>query len=204
MENLICKVELNGNVFWAQVNDDFSYSEFACNADIDDDVVAQTAQQIYEAVKKEDSKVTQSAITRYAVGIAADFKDNYLKNCIDADYSKDFVPVLDNDFYRRNDYEYPYGIEDAQVEYDRDEVESEILSLYTNYFYDANDDNCYGFDYQVSEKLEEMGFDKLCEEKGIEVEIDYANVEDTNISYDGNSFLLRTYVILNFYERDDE
>ena len=49
-----------------------------------------------------------------------------------------------------------------------------------------------------------MGFDELCKEKGIEVEIDYANVEDTNISYDGDSFLLRTYVTLNFYERDDE
>ena len=199
MEEIICKVELNGESVWAQVNDDFSYSEFACNADIDDDVVKQTAQQIYDAVKKEDSKDT-----RYAVSIEADFKDNYLKNCIDADYSKDFVPVLDNNFYIRNDYEYPYGIEDAQVEYDRDEVESEILSLYTKYFYDAHDDNCYGFDYQVSEKLEEMGFGKLCEEKGIEVEIDYANVEDTNISYDGNGFLFRTYVILNFYERDNE
>lgn len=31
MEDLICKVKLNGNVFWAQVYDDFSYSEFACN-----------------------------------------------------------------------------------------------------------------------------------------------------------------------------
>lgn len=198
MEDLICKVDFNGNRVWAQVDDDFSYSEFVCNADVDDDVAKQTAQQIYDAVKKEDSKDT-----RYAVRITADFKDNYLKNCIDADYSKDFVPVFSNDFYRRNNYEYPYGIEDAQVEYDKDEVESEILSLYVKYFYDANDDNCYGFDYQVSEKLEEMGFDKLCEEKGIEVEIDYANVEDTNITYDGNSFLLRTYVVLNFYDRDD-
>lgn len=199
MEEVICKVELNGNVFWAQVNDDFSYGEFVCNADIDEDVVKQTAQQIYDAVKKEDRKNR-----RYAVRIAADFKDNYLKNCIDYDYSKDFVPVFGNDFYRRNDYEFPYGIEDAQVEYDKDEVESQILSLYVKYFYDANDDNCYGFDYQVSEKLEEMGFEELCEEKGIEVEINYANVEDTSISYDGDSFLLRTYVILNFYERDDE
>ena len=114
MEDVICKVELNGNVFWAQVDDDFSYGEFACNADVDEDVAKQTAQQIYDAVKKEDSKDT-----RYAVSIAADFKDYYLKNIIDYDYSKDFVPVLYNDFYRRNDYEYPYGIEDAQVEYDK-------------------------------------------------------------------------------------
>ena len=199
MEDVICKVELNGNVFWAQVDDDFSYGEFACNADVDEDVAKQTAQQIYDAVKKEDSKDT-----RYAVSIAADFKDYYLKNIIDYDYSKDFVPVLYNDFYRRNDYEYPYGIEDAQVEYDKYDVTSQIFSLYVKYFYDANADDCYGFDYQVSEKLDEMGFDELCKEKGIEVEIDYANVEDTNISYDGDSFLLRTYVTLNFYERDDE
>ena len=122
MEDLICKVQLTGNAFLAQVNYDFSYSEFAYNTDVNEDVVKQTAQQIYDAVKKEDYKNT-----RYAVRITADFNDNYLKDCIDADYSDDFVPVDDRRFYDRNDYEYPYGIEDAQVEYDKDEIESEIL-----------------------------------------------------------------------------
>lgn len=197
MEDLICKVQLNGNAFWAQINYDFSYSEFAYNTDVNEDVVKQTAQQIYDAVKKEDYKNT-----RYAVRITADFKDNYLKDCIDADYSDDFVPVDDRRFYDRNDYEYPYGIEDAQVEYDKDEIESEILSLYTKYFYDVNDDDCYGFDYQVNEKLYEMGFNKLCREKGVDVEIKYANIENIIVEYDGDSFLFRTYVILNVYESD--
>lgn len=197
MENLICKVQLNGNAFWAQINYDFSYSEFAYNTDVNEDVVKQTAQQIYDAVKNEDYRNT-----KYAVRITADFKDNYLKDCIDADYSDDFVPVDDRRFYDRNDYEYPYGIEDAQVEYDKDEIESEILSLYTKYFYDVNDDDCYGFDYQVNEKLYEIGFNKLCKEKGIEVDIKYANVENIRISYDGESFLFRTFVILNAYESD--
>lgn len=199
MEDLICKVDFNGESVWAQVDDDFSYSEFACNTDVNDDVVKQTAQQIYDAVKKEDDKYT-----RYAIGISAEFKDKYLKNCIDADYSNDFVPVYDRRFYDRNDYDYPYGIEDAQVEYDKDDVASQIFSLYAKYFYDANADDCYRFDDYVSDKLDEIGFNELCKEKGIKVEIDYAHVEDTSISYYGDSFMLRTYVILNFYERDDD
>lgn len=199
MEDLICKVKLNGNSFFAQINYEFGYSEFAYNTDVNEDVVKQTAQQIYDAVKKEDYKNT-----RYAVRITADFKDNYLKDCIDADYSDDFIPVSDNDFYIRNDYDFPYGIEDAQVEYDKDEVESEILSLYAKYFYDVNDDDYYGFDYQVRKKLYEIGFDKLCKEKGIEVEIEYANIKNISVSYDGESFLFRTYVILNAYDRDDD
>lgn len=199
MENLICNVELNGEGVWAQINYDFSYSEFAYNTDVSEDVVKQTAQQIYDAVKNEDYKNT-----RYAVRITADFKDDYLKDCIDADYSEDFVPVDDRRFYDLNDYEYPYGIEDAQVEYDKDEVESYILSLYAKYFYDVDDDGCYGFDDYVNDKLDEMGFNELCKEKGIEVEINYANVENIRISYDEDSFHFKTVVILNVYESDDE
>lgn len=199
MENLICNVELNGEGVWAQINYDFSYSEFAYNTDVSEDVVKQTAQQIYDAVKNEDYKNT-----RYAVRITADFKDDYLKDCIDADYSEDFVPVDDRRFYDLNDYEYPYGIEDAQVEYDKDEVESYILSLYAKYFYDVDDDGCYGFDDYVNDKLDEIGFNELCKEKGIEVEINYANVENIRISYDEDSFHFKTVVILNVYESDDE
>lgn len=199
MEDLICKVKLNGNVFLAQINYEFGYSEFAYNTDVNEDVVKQTAQQIYDAVKEDDYRNA-----KYAVRITADFKDDYLKDCIDADYSDDFIPVDDRRFYERNDYDFPYGIEDAQVEYDKDEVESEILSLYTKYFYDVNDDDCYGFDYQVNKKLYEMGFNKLCKEKGIEVEIKYANIRNTSVEYDGDSFLFRTIVILNVYDRDDE
>ena len=199
MEDLICNVELNGEGVWAQLKGDFSYSEFACNTVVNADVVSQTAQQIYDAVKKEDYKNT-----RYAVRITANFNDIYLKGLIDDDYSTEFMPVMDWKFYERNDYEYPYGIEDEVVEYDKDEVESYILSLYAKYFYDVNDDGYYLFDDYVNDKLDEMGFDELCKEKGIDVEIEYANVEDISISYDGDSFLFRTYVILNFYERDDE
>lgn len=195
MKDLICNVELNGEGVWAQLKCD-AYEMFQGETNVSEDVVKQTAQQIYDAVKKEDNKNT-----RYAVRITADFKDDYLKGLIDADYSEDFVPVLDNDFYKMNDYEYPYGIEDEVVEYDKEEVEYYILSKY-KHFYDC--DNEYLYENWVDKKLEEMGFNELCEEKGIEVEIDYANVEDTNISYDGNGFLFRTYVILNFYERDDE
>lgn len=199
MEDLICNVELNGEGVWAQLKGDFSYSEFACNTVVNADVVSQTAQQIYDAVKNEDYRNT-----KYAVRITANFNDIYLKGLIDDDYSTEFMPVMDWNFYKMNDYEYPYGIEDEVVEYDKDEVESYILSLYEKYFYDVNDDGCYGFDDYVNDKLDEMGFDELCKEKGVEVEIKYTGVKDIRISYDGDSFLFRTFVILNVYDRDDE
>lgn len=191
MEKLICNVELNGEGVWAQLKDD-AYEMSKGETNVSEDVVKQTAQQIYDAVKKEDYKNT-----RYAVRITADFKDDYLKGLIDDDYSTEFMPVMDRKFYERNDYEYPYGIEDAQVEYDKDEIEYYILSEY-KHFYDCN--NEYLYENWVNEKLYEIGFNKLCKEKGIEVEIKYANIENTSVSYDGDSFLFRTYVILNVYE----
>lgn len=199
MEKLICNVELNGEGVWAQLKGDFSYSEFACNTVVNADVVSQTAKQIYDAVKNEDYRNT-----KYAVRITANFNDIYLKGLIDDDYSTEFMPVMDRNFYKMNDYKYPYGIEDEVVEYDEDEVESYILSLYAKYFYDVNDDGCYLFDDYVNDKLDEMGFDELCKEKGIEVEIEYANIKNISVSYDGDSFLFRTYVILNVYDRDDD
>ena len=199
MKDLICNVELNGEGVWAQLKGDFSYSEFACNTVVNSDVVSQTAQQIYDAVKEDDYKNT-----KYEVRITADFNDNYLKDCIDADYSDDFIPVDDRRFYDLNDYEYPYGIEDDVVEYDKDEVESYILSLYTKYFYDVNDDGCYMFDDYVNDKLDEIGFDELCKEKGVEVEIEYANTKNIIVEYNGDSFKFRTYVTLSVYDRDYE
>lgn len=195
MKDLICNVELNGEGVWAQLKCD-AYEMFQGGTNVSEDVVKQTAQQIYDAVKEEDYRNT-----RYAVRITADFKDDYLKNCIDADYSKDFIPVMDRNFYKMNDYEYPYGIEDEVVEYDEEEVEYYILSKY-KHFYDC--DNEYLYENLVNEKLYEMGFNELCKEKGIDVDIKYANIENVMISYDKDSFLFRTYVILNVYERDDE
>lgn len=195
MEKLICNVELNGEGVWAQLKGN-AYEMFQGETNVSEDVVKQTAQQIYDAVKKEDNKNT-----RYAVRITADFKDDYLKGLIDDDYSTEFMPVTDMNFYKMNDYKYPYGIEDEVVEYDEEEIEYYILSKY-KHFYDC--DNEYLYENWVEEKLYEMGFNELCKEKGIEVEIEYTNVEYTSISYDGDSFLFRTYVKLNFYERDDE
>lgn len=195
MKDLICNVELNGEGVWAQLKGN-AYEMFQGETNVSEDVVKQTAQQIYDAVKKEDNKNT-----RYAVRITADFKDDYLKGLIDDDYSTEFMPVTDMNFYKMNDYKYPYGIEDEVVEYDEEEIEYYILSKY-KHFYDC--DNEYLYENWVEEKLYEMGFNELCKEKGIEVEIEYTNVEYTSISYDGDSFLFRTYVKLNFYERDDE
>ena len=145
-------------------------------------------------MKKEDYKNTQ-----YTVRIKADFKDYYLKGLIDADYSTEFIPVKDRKFYERNDYKYPYGIEDEVVEYDEDEIEYCILSEY-KHFYDS--DYEYLYENLVNEKLYEMGFNKLCREKGIDVDIKYAKIEDISISYDEDSFLFEAYVKLNFYESD--
>ena len=193
MKDLICNVELNGEGVWAQLKGDaFEMSQGETN--VSEDVVKQTAQQIYDAVKKEDYRNK-----KYAVRITANFKDDYLKGLIDADYSTEFIPVMDRRFYKRNDYEYPYGIEDAQVEYDEEEIEYCILSEY-KHFYDC--DYEYLYENLVNEKLYEMGFNKLCREKGIEVEIKYAKTEDISISYDEDSFLFETYVILNVYESD--
>lgn len=193
MKDLICNVELNGEGVWAQLKDD-AYEMFQGETNVSEDVVKQTAQQIYDEVKRQDKKNT-----RYAVRITADFKDDYLKGLINKDYSTEFIPVMDMRFYERNDYEYPYGIEDAQVEYDKDEVEYYILCKYKRFY---NCDTEYLYENWVNEILYEMGFNKLCREKGIEVEIKYANIEDTSVEYDEDSFLFRTYVVLNFYESD--
>ena len=193
MKDLICNVELNGEGVWAQLKGD-AYEMFKGETNVSEDVVKQTAQQIYDAVKTEDYKNT-----KYAVRITVDFKDDYLKGIIDDDYSTKFIPVTERKFYERNDYEYPYGIEDAQVEYDKDEIEYCILSEY-KHFYGC--DTEYLYVNLVEKKLYEMGFNKLCREKGIDVEIKYPEIRDIDISYDGESFLFRTYVILNAYESD--
>ena len=194
MEKLICNVELNGEGVWAQLKCN-AYEMFQGETNVSEDVVKQTAQQIYDAVKKEDNKNT-----RYEVRIKADFKDDYLKGLIDADYSEDFVPVDEPHFYKMNDYEYPYGIEDEVVEYDKDEIEYYILSKYEDFYNGMNE---YIYKILVEAKLDEMGFDKLCEEKGIEVEIEY-DYDDLNVSYYDNIFHLNTWVKLKFYERYDE
>ena len=191
--NVICNVELNGEGVWAQLKGD-AYEMSKGETNVSEDVVKQTAQQIYDAVKKEDYKNT-----RYEVRITADFKDDYIKGLIDDDYSTEFIPVMERKFYERNDYEYPYGIEDAQVEYDKDEIEYCILSEY-KHFYDCDYECLY--ENWVNEKLYEMGFNKLCREKGIDVEIKYPKIRDISVSYDGDSFLFETYVILNVYESD--
>ena len=196
MKDLICKVQVNGNSFFAQINYEFGYSEFAYNTDVNEDVVKQTAQQIYDAVKEDDYRNA-----KYAVRITANFNDIYLKGLIDADYSTEFMPVMDRNFYKMNDYKYPYGIEDEVVEYDKDEIEYYILSEY-KHFYDVNDDGYYMFDDYVNDKLDEIGFDELCKEKGVGVDIKYANLKNVMISYNGESFLFRTYVTLNVYDRD--
>ena len=195
MEKLICNVELNGEGVWAQLKGD-AYEMFQGETNVSEDVVKQTAQQIYDEVKRQDKKNWS-----YCISIKADFKDDYLKGLIDDDYSTEFMPVMDRNFYDMNDYKYPYGIEDEVVEYDEDEIEYYMLSEY-KHFYDC--DNEYLYENWVEEKLDEMGFNELCKEKGIDVEIEYTNVGYTSISYDGDSFLFRTYVKLNFYERDDE
>lgn len=231
MDYYTYKVELNGKKVRAKLDADFWYEMFQGGTNVSEDVVKQTAQQIYDAVKKEDDKDT-----RYAVRITAEFKDDYLKGIIDADYSEDFVPIDEPHYYdseytnkfieeqRRellkdsirkaiyeNDYsdfdaqlddepvdEYPYDLKGSRVEYDRDDVERDILNEYKD-FYDG--DNEYLYENWVEEKLDEMGFDKLCEEKGIEVDIDFL-YDDIEVLYGGDDFLFKINVYLSFYERD--
>ena len=193
IKNVICNVEFNGEGVWAQLKCD-AYEMFQGETNVSEDVVKQTAQQIYDEVKRQDKKNLS-----YCISITADFKDDYLKGLIDKDYSTEFIPVMDRNFYKMRDYEYPYGIEDAQVEYDKYEIECCILGEY-EHFYDC--DTEYLYENLVNEKLYEMGFNELCREKGIDVEIKYAKIENTSVSYDGDSFLFRTYVILNVYESD--
>lgn len=235
MEDYTYKVELNGKKVIAKLDADFWYEMFQGGTNVSEDVVNQTAQQIYDAVKKEDDKDT-----RYAVRITAEFKDDYLNGIIDVDYSEDFVQVDEPHYYdeyeseytnkfieeqRRellkdsickaiyeNDYsdfdalqsdepvdEYPYDLKGSRVEYDRDEVQRDILNEYKDFYSGMNE---YVYDNWVEEKLDEMGFDKLCEEKGIEVDIDY-DYGSLNVSYYDGIFHFETYVILNFYERYD-
>lgn len=231
MDYYTYNVELNGENVIAKLNADFWYEMFQGGTNVSEDVVNQTAQQIYDAVKKEDDKDT-----RYAVRITAEFKDDYLNGIIDADYSEDFVPIDEPHYYdseytnkfieeqRRellkesirkaiyeNDYsdfdaqltdepvdEYPYDLKGSRVEYDRDEVERDILNEYKD-FYDG--DNEYIYENWVEEKLDEMGFDKLCEQKGIEVDIDIDyDYGSLNVSYYDGIFHFETYVTLKLYE----
>ena len=194
MRDLICNVELNGEGVWAQLKGD-AYEMFQGETNVSEDVVKQTAQQIYDEVKRQDKKNWS-----YCISITADFKDDYLKGLIDDDYSTEFMPVMDRNFYKMNDYEYPYGIEDEVVEYDKDEIEYHILNEYKD-FYDC--DNEYLYENWVEEKLDEMGFDKLCEEKGIEVDIDFL-YDDIEVLYGGDDFLFKINVYLSFYDRDDD
>lgn len=194
MEKLICNVELNGEGVWAQLKGD-AYEMLQGETNVSEDVVKQTAQQIYDEVKRQDKKNSS-----YCISITADFKDDYLKGLIDDDYSTEFMPVMDSNFYKMNYYEYPYGIEDEVVEYDKEEIEYYILNEYKD-FYDC--DNEYIYENWVEEKLDEMGFNELCKEKGIEVEIEY-DYDELWVSYYGDNFLFKINVYLSFYERDDE
>ena len=229
MEDYTYKVEFNGKKVIAKLDADFWYEMFQGGTNVSEDVVNQTAQQIYDAVKKEDDKDT-----RYAVRITAEFKDDYLKGIIDADYSKDFVPVDEPHYYDseytnkfieeqrsellkesirkaiyENDYsdfdaqladepvdEYPYDLKGSRVEYDRDEVQRDILNEYEDFYSGMNE---YVYENWVSEKLDEMCFDKLCEEKGVEVEIDY-DYGSLNVSYYDGIFHFETYVTLKLYK----
>lgn len=56
MENLICNVELNGKEVRAQLNCNFTYEGFNGNTDVNENVVKQTAQQIYDEVKRQDNE----------------------------------------------------------------------------------------------------------------------------------------------------
>ena len=232
MDYYTYKVELNGKKVIAKLDADFWYEMFQGGTNVSEDVVNQTAQQIYDAVKKEDDKDT-----RYAVRITAEFKDDYLKGIIDADYSKNFVPVDEPHYYdeyeseytnkfieeqRRellresiskaiyeNDYsdfdalqydepvdEYQYDLKGSRVEYDRDEVKRDILKEYEDFYSGMNE---YVYENWVSEKLYEMGFVELCEQKGVEVDIEY-DYGSLNVSYYDGIFHFETYVILNLYE----
>lgn len=195
--HFIYNVELNGEGVWAELNGntvDFAYGKFNGNTDVNENVVNQTAQMIYNYVKMDGRKNSS-----YYVGIFAEFKDEYLKGLIDADYSEDFVPVSKYNFYSDNNYKYPYGIEDEQVEYDRDEVEYDILEeygeLYKNY--------CDSF-YKnwVEEKLDELGFEELCKEKGIDVDILFC-YDTISVSSFGDEFVFRMNLYLKYYDRDD-
>ena len=194
MEKLICNVELNGEGVWAQLKGD-AYEMSKGETNVSEDVVKQTAQQIYDEVKRQDKKNCS-----YCISIKADFKDDYLKGLIDDDYSTEFMPVMERNFYKMNDYKYPYGIEDEVVEYDEDEVEYHILSEY-KHFYDC--DNEYLYENWVEAKLDEIGFDKICGEKGIDVDIDFL-YDDIEVLYDGDDFMFKINVYLSFYERDDD
>ena len=233
MDYYTYKVELNGEKVIAKLDADFWYEMFQGETNVSEDVVKQTAQQIYDEVNRQDKKNSS-----YCISIKADFKDDYLKGIIDADYSEDFVPIDEPHYYdseytnkfieeqRRellkdsirkaiyeNDYsdfdaqlddepvdEYQYDLKGSRVEYDRDDVERDILNEYKD-FYDG--DNEYLYENWVEEKLDEMGFYELCEQKGIEVDIDY-DYGSLNVSYYDGIFHFETYVTLNLYEIYDD
>lgn len=188
------KVELNGENVRAELDADFWYEMFQGGTNVSEDVVKQTAQQIYDAVKNTEEKDYINLV------IKADFKDDYLAGIIDADYSEDFVPVNEPHYYDEYESEFPYDLKGSRVEYDRYEVERDILNEYEDFYNGMNE---YIYENLVEEKLDEMGFDELCEQKGVEVEIEY-DYDSLNISYYDGLFNFKTYVKVKFYERYDD
>lgn len=197
MREIICNVEFNGEGVWAQLDGNkvnFIYEGFNGNTEVSEDVVNQTAQMIYNYVKNDNDKNAT-----YYVDIIAEFKDEYLKGLIEDDYSMDFVPVRDKDFYKMNDYKM-VDVSDEIVDYDRDEIEYHILEEYGELY----KNHCIGFYKEcVEEKLEEMGFEELCKEKGIDVDIEYC-YDTIDVSSFGDEFVFRMNLYLKYSDRDEK
>ena len=189
----VYKVEFNGQKVWAVLNADFEYEGYNSDMDIDEGVVNETAQDIYNAVKNAEND------EKIIVYLSADFDNGYVQRLIDTDYSRDFTQA-DEYFYKENGYDYEWiGINGEEVEYDRDEIEDNILRKWKRCYKYSND-----YEDWVNDKLQELGFDELCEEKGVEVEIDY-DYQSMEIDYYGEGhFNFNCIISLYLYEKEEE
>lgn len=180
-------VKYNGKKVSARLSDDFT--EFCVGKFYDlrvsDDLIQKTAKEIFNIVKEHGTDTNDSFI------LDIKFKDDKLKELIDYDYSKSFVT---NERCAFDDNEFDYtDIEGKEVDYDDDELTSEILSYYRTLYTPYTEGL---FDSFMLEELHDIGFDELCKDKGFEETPDI-DIDRYYFFYDGDTFTFHIKVYIN-------
>lgn len=177
------QVKYNGKNVFARFSDRFTKT-YNLYFDLNEDVVNNTAQKIYDAVKNAGNN------NNINLNLNIDFKDIALKCIVDDDYSTYFTQAP-KEIYEENGCEYEFiYLNGRKVEYDKSEVADLILDSYKLYY------QCGTYQVKVNNKLQELGFDELCKERGIEVNFKY-DYDGMEVTYDGDHFLFSASIALN-------
>ena len=169
---------------------------YSSQLSVKDEVVNKTAQKIYNAVKYGTCDYDSN------FQVYVEFKDSDLEALLNKDYSKEFTQ------YRVDIYSKSYStyadeyidIDGKEVEYNQDSVVEDILYRHSDKYTAKYGGNKYR--EMVEEKLKELGFNELCEEKGVEVEFYFHN-KRFEVDYDGENFRFFGYLTLEKNEKEE-